>query len=106
MLQEIKSQFPAWCSDNTTPFSLTLSDDLDSLLSCYLLEQIKGYPIHYFYDFKNLSKIENANRQSIGIDIDLVNGKCWGNHLTFQSLGDIFNIECANLNTVCKITKN
>jgi hypothetical protein len=70
MLQEYKSKFPKWCSDDTTPFSCCLSDDLDSLLSCRLLEKIKGYPINYFYDFTNLYQTENANGKALGVDID------------------------------------
>lgn len=106
MLQEYKSKFPKWCSDDTTPFSCCLSDDLDSLLSCRLLEKIKGYPINYFYDFTNLYQTENANGKALGVDIDFTTGRCWGNHVTLLSENNTVNTQCAGLNNVCKINRN
>lgn len=48
MKQEIKQKFPKWV-DNNKKYYMCLTDDLDSLMSCILLEQIKGYEISHFY---------------------------------------------------------
>ena len=49
MKSKIKEMFPEWCSDDKKKYELILTDDIDSLVSCALLNKIKGYKINYFY---------------------------------------------------------
>ena len=107
MKNEIKNKYPNWCSDSTTKFDLILSDDLDSLLSCLFLQQIKGHKINHFYDFNNLFRSKESTNPTIGVDIDLVRGYCWGNHVTMLTPDDMgVNLNCANLNVINKISKS
>ncbi|WP_031314119.1 hypothetical protein [Caldanaerobacter subterraneus] len=98
MREDIKKLFPEWTnSDNY--YDLCLTDDIDSLLSCIFLKRIKGYEINYFYDFTNIYSTNKATNQVIGVDTDLVKGKCWGNHVVIEK-----NKESANLNRVLNIS--
>lgn len=99
MRPDIKKLFPAWVNDNEY-YDLCLSDDIDSLLSCVVLEKIKGYKINYFYDFTNIYSTNQAINKAIAIDVDLKQGKCWGNHVAIEE-----NKESANLNKVLGISQ-
>lgn len=101
MKKEVKEKFPKWVNDWWNEYDLVMSDDIDSLISCELLHQIKGYNIKYFYDFKNLYKIKNSCviKNIIGVDVDFVKGKNWGNHITNSQRN-------ANLNSVFHISND
>ncbi|MCR1933881.1 hypothetical protein NSA27_04085 [Clostridium tepidum] len=101
MKKEIKQKFPSWINEDTN-YKMCLSDDLDSLFSCIILNKIKGYEIKYFYDFNSLYYIKTRQTDKIiGVDMDLVNNKrCWGNHVTLE------NPNSANLNTIMGINRN
>lgn len=99
MREDIKKLFPSWVNDNEY-YDLCLSDDIDSLLSCVVLEKIKGYKINYFYDFTNIYSTNQAINKAIAIDVDLKQGKCWGNHVAIEE-----NKESANLNKVLGISQ-
>ncbi|HHV73424.1 MAG TPA: hypothetical protein GXX41_02000 [Thermoanaerobacterium sp.] len=98
MEAEIRAKFPNWIDDDGY-YDLCLTDDIDSLFSCLLLENIKHWKINYFYDFKALYRNKSSPNQAIGVDLDLVEGKTFGNHVTF------FNPQSANLNTIAGIKR-
>jgi hypothetical protein len=100
MKREIMGKFPLWCNDNKTEYSLCLSNDMDSLFSCILLNKIKGYKIEYFYDFQYLYKTEQTKDKAIGVDIDLIDGRTWGNHVTLFK-----NENSANINQILNISR-
>lgn len=102
MKKEIKDKFPEWCNMKGEKYNLCLSDDIDSLFSCIILNQLFGYEIKWFYDFNNIYKDVDVDKkfQSIAIDADLINGRCWGNHVTLE------NEKAANLNTILNINKS
>jgi len=85
-------------------YDLILSNDIDSLYSCTLIEQVKGYSINYFYDFRNLYKSKQSQNEYIGVDIDLMEGYCISNHVTRLSEQDTYNNKAYNLNN--DITQN
>lgn len=96
---------PWWVEDNKY-HDLCLTDDIDSLLSCIYLNQIKGYDINYFYTFNKIYKTDQANTKNvIGVDADFTNAKCWGNHVTMINPHDTYNNNCANLNVIDKISR-
>lgn len=105
MREQNRKEFPKWCGDNEKDYDLILSDDLDSLLSCIILGKIKGYEINQFYDFNNLYQLKETGNETIGIDLDLVKGKGWGNHVTKISPHDSYNREMANLNLTENINR-
>jgi hypothetical protein len=98
MREDIKKLFPEWTNSNEY-YDLCLSDDIDSLLSCIVLEKIKGYKINYFYDFTKIYSTNQAINKVIAVDVDLQKGKCWGNHVI---IGE--NKESANLNRILNIS--
>lgn len=102
MKKELKQKFPEWCNSDKK-FYLCLTDDADSFLSCKLLEKIKGYEIKYFYDFRNLYRAQGTDTRTkcIGVDMGLMNGRCWDNHY-----GSMSNKKSANPNTILQIPKN
>lgn len=103
MKQEYKEKFPQWVNDSKK-YYMCLTDDIDSLLSCLLLQQIKGYEISHFYDFEDLYKADNYVKGAyklVGVDMDMVEHKCWGNHTT-----GIYNPKSANINVIERINVN
>lgn len=106
MKNEIKQKFPVWCNEIGIEKieNLCLSDDIDSLFSCIILQKLFPHlKINVFYDFNNLYKTDKTDKtvkDCIGVDMDLVRGKCWGNHVTVN------NPKSANLNTILGIGRD
>lgn len=96
MNKEFKEKYPEWCNDKKK-YYMCLSDDIDSLFSCILLQKIKGYKISHFYSFDKMYKadIYKTNKKLCGVDMDLTNGRCWGNHPT-----GFKNKNSANINVI------
>ncbi|QXE20040.1 hypothetical protein [Clostridium sp. 001] len=91
-------QIPGWWTEKGK-YNLCLSDDIDSLMSCYYLSMYKDWSIEYFYDFNRLYCKSKINRnECIGVDIDLLEGRCLGNHVVNNS-----NKDCINLNRFARI---
>ncbi|WP_446897711.1 hypothetical protein ACSVC9_12040 [Clostridium sp. LBM24168] len=83
---------------------MALSNDIDSLLSCAILEKYNNWKTKFFYNFYGLYKEKGMKvipNSAVGIDIDLINGRCLGNHI-----GDSNNNDCINLNKLCGITRD
>jgi len=104
MKQEYREMFPSWVNDKYTEYTLCLSNDIDSLLSCIYLKQIKGYKISHFYDFTGTYKRLDS-KKVIGVDISLHRGKCWDNHVTMLHKDDYCNPDSANLNNILGISR-
>lgn len=91
-------QIPNWWTEKGE-YDLCLSDDIDSLMSCYYLSKYKNWNIEYFYDFyKTYKSKDYADGKLIGIDIDLLEGRSIGNHVVYNN-----NENCINLNRFEKI---
>lgn len=109
MKKIIRDKFPSWVNDTVKHYTLCLSNDLDSLLSCIFLKLFKGYDISHFYTFNAIGEIEghNSSPQSlIGVDIALEFGRCWDNHITMLNRNDSVNEQSANLNAINKISRS
>lgn len=104
MNEEYKDKFPIWVNEDLTEYTMCLSNDIDSLLSCVYLKRIKGYDISHFYDFSNTYR-RLDNKKVIGIDIALHRGRCWDNHVTMFNINDYYNPLSANLNNICGISR-
>jgi len=106
MRKDIREKMPSWVNEDGNNYQLCMSDDIDSLLSCKVLERVKGYKINYFYSFQKFYVMDSDNqKEAVGVDIALVNGKCWDNHVTLLSSRDSVNKQSANLNTIFKVSK-
>lgn len=97
MKKELKEKFPNWYED-LNQYELCLTDDIDSLLSCVFLQKMFWCGIKVFYSFDTLykkSELMNEKLSLVGVDLDLSNGRCFGNHVTY-----IKNPLAINLNNV------
>ncbi|WP_313232342.1 hypothetical protein [Tissierella praeacuta] len=105
MKKEYKDKFPEWCSEFSKHYDLVLGDDSDSLLVNNILEIQTWNSTRFFYDFEMLYIEKGYAKQNpiIGCDIDFIEGRCWGNHVTAISNSDIINTNSANLNNIDKI---
>lgn len=102
MEEELRSLFPKWVDDPTAgKYLLCLGDDLDSLAGCSLLHELKGYEVNYFYDFNKLYVLDREVKKSaIGVDMALIEGKCWDNHVVKIHRNDEVNPQSANINAL------
>lgn len=98
--------FPNWINDNKY-YDLIMSNDLDSLFSCQLLEIAKGWKPNYFNsNFSSMGLTEDANGDEvIGVDLSLCYGKTFDNHVVMMNQNDDYNPESANFNIVDKISR-
>lgn len=103
MQQQYKDMFPAWVDFVGEDYDLVLSNDVDSLLSCLFLNKLFGWRINYFYDFYGLYCVKPSKKEKIFVDVDVVKGKAWGNHVTLVTKQQSPNKQQANLNTIFRI---
>ena len=113
-MRDLKDTFPSWVNDNIYR-DMILTDDIDSLMSCIVLNLLKGYEIRYFYDCSyketsqaiytdvNINTNVNVN-EIVGVDFALEGFKTWDNHVTRITSNDPYNELSANLNNY--ITRN
>ena len=114
MKETYKNKLPKWY-DDCKQYDLILTDDIDSLLGCSILNHFKGWNIEQAMLFKaNISTCngvlkdylgvtDNATNEAIGVDFAMVNGKCFDNHLTLFDYQDKPNPESININNICNI---
>lgn len=113
-MRDLKETFPSWVNDDIYR-DMILTDDIDSLMSCIVLNKLKGYEIRYFYDCSyttnsqaiytdvNINTNVNVN-EIVGVDFALEGFKTWDNHVTRITSEDPYNPLSANLNNC--ITRN
>lgn len=105
MNQNNKELFPQWTKEKQDRY-LIMSNDLDSILSCTLLNMVQGYEINGYYSFNEGLGFINPNigKKHIGVDIAF-NGQayCWDNHVTIIDSNYRINKNSANLNTIYKV---
>ncbi|WP_215553153.1 hypothetical protein [Bacillus mycoides] len=84
-----------------------MSDDIDSLVGATILKQVKDWKVGHFYDFNNLySTNKKDKRKAVGVDIALVNGMTYDNHVTMLSNTSKPNIMSANLNIIERVSRD
>lgn len=101
MKAEYLTIIPEWYKD-TKKYDLILSDDIDSLLSCTVINQAKNWNIEYFYNFESMNTTKNGINEKVGVDIALCNGKTFDNHVVMFHIGDKVNPESINPNIINK----
>ncbi len=85
MNEYMKKQCPSWTKETNLEYDLMLGDDVDSALSCNLLEDITNgnWKVNYFYDFKNFYRHNKTNLPVVGVDMAFSkNVRCFDNHVT------------------------
>lgn len=106
MKTEIKNLMPEWVHEKQDR-TLTLTNDLDSLISCSLLKHLFGYEINHFYTFSRFATLDQFDtRKSIGVDMSLTNGYCYDNHLNMLTPTSYKNLNSANINTALNLSRD
>lgn len=98
-------QIPKWYTSEVTQFDLILSDDIDSLSSCEVISQAKGWNIEYFYNFNGIGTTRNGTNEKVGVDIALCKGKTFDNHVVMLNRDDEFNPESINPNIINQLSR-
>lgn len=92
MKQELREKLPTWYKD-LEDCKLVLTNDLDSLLGCYLLNKYFGCEIKSFYDFNSIYFAKDTEKKNfIGVDLDTIKGKTIGNHMVWYKNEDSINL--------------
>ena len=104
MKKDFKEKFPQWTRENGD-FVTCLSDDLDSLVGVSILKHIKGYEVKHFYNFEDFYSVKGDKRIAIGVDIALMKGMAWDNHVVRISKYDKVNPSSANPNVIENISR-
>ena len=106
MKQEFKDKFPQWVFEEAD-YTVCMSDDIDSLVGATIIKQVKGWEVEHFYDFNNLySTNKKDKRKAVGVDIALVNGMTYDNHVTILSNTSKPNIMSANPNIIERVSRD
>lgn len=102
MQKQFKELYPQWTKElDSMKHNLIMTNDMDSLLSCMFLKHYFGLEINSFYSFYSMSKINSADqRESIGVDCALKEGKCFDNHMVRSDASSYINVQSANINNV------
>lgn len=106
MREEYAQLLPDWYMGDEE-HDLVLSDDIDSLASCAVLNKIKGWEIGYFYDFNNIytkQKDTTKKNRRCWVDIATYKGHAFDNHVSLISDWDTWNTDMINLNLMCQVT--
>lgn len=106
---DYKENIPQWFEEQTK-LDLVLSDDIDSLLSCALLERVKGWKPKYFYNFESCyasKELKNERNERCWVDVAIMNGeKAFDNHVSMVTIWDEWNTQMINPNLMADITND
>lgn len=111
MKKEAIDKLPKWINDMDSTHKLVLSDDIDSLFSCVLLQKQFNCEVAFFYDFEAMygltrDCIKTERDKIIGVDIALEGAnKTFDNHVVKLHKSDYYNELSVNLNILENITQ-
>ena len=108
MREEYAQLLPDWYIGDEE-HDLVLSDDIDSLASCAVLNMVKGWRIKYFYDFNTIyadKTVQKRRNERCWVDIATYKGHAFDNHVSKISLWEDWNKDMINLNQICEVTND
>lgn len=105
MNKKFLAELPTWYKSEKD-FSLVLSDDIDSLITCALLTFVKDWHIGYYYDFQSTWKVEGeTNNNRVWCDVALMRDEMsFDNHVSRLNMDSYYNKEMINPNLLADIT--
>lgn len=109
MQSEVFKLVPQWIKEaKEGQYSIMVGDDIDSLSTATLLNQVFGWKVNWFYDFRNVYAIDISNKTPrVGVDMALEkNQKTIDNHVTLLSEGDKKNNNSVNMNVMYGINRS
>lgn len=107
MNEFIRNRCPDWADEIMLEKDLIMGNDIDSLLSCNLLENITNgkWKINYFYDFEKFYRHEITELSTIGVDIAFTkNVRTFDNHVTKKFPHSPYNKHSMNPNNYYDIS--
>lgn len=104
MKREYEELLPQWYKEEE--HDLVLSNDIDSLASCAVLNKVMGWDIKYFYDFEKVFRVYKyeSDKEKCWVDVAIREGHAFDNHVSKLTLMDDWNEDMINLNQVSWIT--
>lgn len=89
-----QKEFKDWYKKlDAVKHGLCLTDDLDSLASCKVLNEIFGIDIYGFFSFNAYYLSENRTVEKlVGVDLDLAKHKAFSNHVTYIQNPEIISL--------------
>lgn len=88
-------------------YTTILTNDWDSILAACAVKKVNDWDINYFYTFDGLYVLDKTDeRERVGIDLALREGKTICNHLMLQDSNSQVNEQAFNLNSVKGISNN
>lgn len=123
MKKYYRDKLPKFIDHDLSNNGLILTDDLDSLLSCTIMQKVKKCNIQAFFALKYnqerfddgldtmlysaLGTTADADTENlIGIDFARISGKTYDNHVTQLTKNSSKNPESVNINTFKNINRN
>lgn len=94
----IRNNFNDWYKDIKNDTIIGLSDDMDSLLGTYILQERFGTKVQMFYSFSKLFFDNDLDlrtvkdKGSVSVDIDMSQGRCFGNHVTYVQNENVISL--------------
>ena len=90
MREDYRQLLPNWYNGSEV-HDLVLSDDIDSLASCTVLDIVKGWKVKYFYDFNTVYALKEYKNQKkrntkCWVDVATSKGHSFDNHLSRVTL--------------------
>ncbi|MDI9475566.1 MAG: hypothetical protein QM295_01875 [Bacillota bacterium] len=99
-----KGRLPNWYEDLYN-YDVVITNDIDSLMSFYFIQKQFLFPqIAGFYNFNfyyHATDIKTDKKKLFGVDMDLIKGRTFGNHITYF----FKNKDAINLNNTYNIEK-
>jgi hypothetical protein len=103
MKEEVYSLVPQWLKEaKQGQYSIMVGDDIDSLTTASVLNQVFGWEINWFYDFHKVYVLDKDNKlPRVGCDMALEKGqKTIDNHVTLLHKDDKRNQNSVNMNVM------
>lgn len=99
MKSVFKNKLPKWYKNINLNDKIVITNDIDALLSHHFLHKKFKCEIGGFYDFNNLYFTDCKDKNFIGVDLDCLKGRTFGNHFTYFYK----NEDAINLNNCYKL---
>lgn len=91
MKQEIKDRLPTWWK-SLKGLDAVISNDIDSLTGYYFIKKVfPDVGLKGFFDFETYYDA-GSKRRAFTIDLDTLQGRAFGNHMTYHTNPDAINL--------------
>ncbi|MEK4628707.1 hypothetical protein MKZ17_10920 [Solibacillus sp. FSL R7-0682] len=105
MIKQLKDKFPSWTKEKQESYYLSGTDDLDSLATMSILNQVFGYEQNMYVTRDGIYMLDTSIKNHIGVDLACLGDRyTYDNHVTLRDNKSKKNPNSANINSVLGIT--